>query len=122
MTNTKSRQQAQRRGRRAEALCAWVLRLQGFRILERNWRVPMGEVDIIARRGRVLAFVEVKSRDTEDAAREAVSQKQRQRIENAAGAYLAYHPACAKLHARFDVMAVAPRRWPAHIRSAWGLD
>ncbi len=122
MTNTRSRQLARKRGLRAEALCALILRLQGYRILDRNWRVPVGEVDIIARRGKVLAFVEVKTRDTEDAAFEAVSLKQRQRIEKAAGAYLAMHPECANLHARFDVMAVAPWRWPAHIQAAWGLD
>jgi putative endonuclease len=122
MNNTRSRQQARKRGLRAEALCAWLLRLQGYRIMDRNWRVPVGEVDIIARRRQVLAFVEVKTRDTEDAAREAVSLKQRQRIENAARAYLANHPECANLHVRFDVMAVAPWRWPAHIQAAWGMD
>lgn len=111
-----------KKGMHAETLCAFLLRLQGYRILARNWRVPVGEVDIIARRGKVLAFVEVKSRDTEDAARAAVSARQRKRIEKAAGAYLAMHPECANMHVRFDVMAVVPRRWPAHIRAAWGLD
>ena len=116
------RKQAHKRGQRAEVWCAFILRLQGYTICERNWRVPVGEVDIIARRGKVLAFVEVKSRETIGAAREAVSKKQRWRIENAAGAYLAIHPECANLHVRFDVMAVAPKTWPAHIRAAWGMD
>ena len=116
------RQKARKRGLYAEMLCAWVLRLKGYRIVARNWRVPVGEIDIIARRGKVLAFVEVKSRDTEEAARAALQEKQRRRIENAAGAWLARHPECANLHVRFDVMAVAPRRWPAHIRAAWGME
>ena len=119
---TQDRKQALKRGQRAEAWCAFLLRLQGYAICERNWRVPVGEVDIIARRGKVLAFIEVKSRETIEAAREAVSEKQRRRISNAAGAYLANHPECANLHVRFDVMAVAPRTWPAHIRAAWGMD
>jgi putative endonuclease len=110
---------AQKRGRLAETLCAFLLRLKGYRILARNLREPVGEVDIVARRGKTLVFVEVKARHTKAAALEAVSTKQRQRIINAAQIYLAKHPDCANLHVRFDVMAVAPGGWPAHIRSAW---
>ena len=56
------RQRAQRRGRAAEWLCLWHLRLRGWHILARGWRCPAGEIDILARRGKVLAVIEVKSR------------------------------------------------------------
>jgi putative endonuclease len=56
------RQRAQRRGRLAEWLCLWHLRLRGWHILARGWRCPAGEIDILARRGKVLAVIEVKSR------------------------------------------------------------
>jgi len=65
---TQRRQRAQRRGRFAEWLCLWHLRLHGWRILARGWRCPSGEIDILARRGRVLAIIEVKSRNELDAA------------------------------------------------------
>ena len=63
-----NRQEAEKRGRGAETLACWYLRLHGWRILARRARVPGGEVDIVARRGRTLAFVEVKARATEEAA------------------------------------------------------
>ena len=59
-----SREQAERRGRRSEALAAWYLRLKGWRILARRVKTPRGEVDLVARRGRMVAFVEVKWRRT----------------------------------------------------------
>ena len=63
-----NRQEAERRGRGAETLACWYLRLKGWRILARRARVPGGEVEIIARRGRPLAFVEVKARATQEEA------------------------------------------------------
>jgi putative endonuclease len=56
------RRRAWRRGRLAESMAAFLLRLKGFRILARGYKVPVGEIDIIARRGRLIAFVEVKAR------------------------------------------------------------
>src|SRR5439155_94270 len=56
------RQKAERRGRLAEFLCRWHLRLRGWHIVASHWRCPAGEIDILARRGRVLAIIEVKSR------------------------------------------------------------
>ncbi len=57
-----TRRQAYVRGRRAEALAAWWLRLKGYRILARGFRVAAGEIDLIARRGRLIALIEVKAR------------------------------------------------------------
>ena len=122
MTDPRDRQAAQKRGQRAEVLCAFWLRLKGYRVLARNWRVSVGEVDIVARRGQILAFIEVKRRDDMATAMEAVQPRQRQRIEQAAKAWLASHPECANMHARFDVMTVAPGQRPRHIRAAWGMD
>ena len=69
---TVQRQRAFRAGRAAETLCCWALRLKGYRILARNWKTPVGEADIVARRGRVLAFIEVKARASHGAGIEAV--------------------------------------------------
>ena len=75
-----SRRQAFRRGHTAELMCLWHLRLRGYRILARRFRVPSGEIDLIARRGRVLAAIEVKARADLASAGEAVSHRQRRRV------------------------------------------
>jgi putative endonuclease len=127
MRQTKSpasrrRQHAQRRGRWAEWLCLWHLRLHGWRILARGWRCPSGEIDILARRRRVIAVVEVKSRGELGAAAAALAPRQRRRIARAAEAFLASRPDLAGLDLRFDVMLVAPFRLPRHWRGAWRAD
>jgi putative endonuclease len=61
---SRRRRKAERRGKRGEGWATWLLRLKGYRILVRRARTPLGEIDIIARRGRVTAFIEVKARDT----------------------------------------------------------
>lgn len=110
------------RGRRAEVLAAWWLRLTGHRVLARRFRSPVGEIDLIARRGRALAFVEVKLRGGTDAALEAVTPYQRRRIARAADAYLQRHPWLREFDLRFDVLALAPWRRPVHLRAAWRVD
>lgn len=107
------------RGGRAELLCLWQLRFKGYRILARRYRTPVGEIDLIARRGKVLAAVEVKARDDFATAGEAVSARQRQRIARALAHFLSLRPDLALLSPRFDVMLVAPRRWPLHLVDAW---
>src|SRR5262252_10726019 len=85
------RQRAQRRGRLAEWLCLWHLRVRGWQILARGWRCPAGEIDILARRGRVLAVIEVKSRGEFATAASALAPRQRRRITRAAEAFLLQH-------------------------------
>lgn len=113
------RQQALARGHLAETLAAWLLRLKGYRILARDLRLPVGEVDLIARRGRTLVFVEVKRRSGRDLALESVSQRQRRRIERASEVFVAGRPALAGLDRRFDLVLVAARRLPHHVPDAW---
>lgn len=116
------RQQAQRRGRLAEWVCVWHLRLQGWRIVARGWRCPSGEIDIVARRGKVLAIIEVKSRGEIAIAAAALVPRQRRRITRAAEAFLVARPDLAGLDLRFDLMLVAPLRLPRHWRGAWRAD
>ena len=66
------RRKAERRGRRAELIAAWYLRLKLYRVLARRYRTPVGEIDLIVRRGRTIVFVEVKHRPSEAEALEAV--------------------------------------------------
>ena len=115
----RKRQQAWRRGRRGESLARLALRLAGYRILAQGHRTAPGEIDIIARRGKILAFVEVKSRADFGLAADALLARQRRRIARAAAGYLATRPELQSCRCRFDVMLVAPWRWPRHIADAW---
>jgi putative endonuclease len=110
-----SRAAAERRGRRAEAWAAWLLRAKGYRILSRRYRTPAGEIDLIARRGRQIVFVEVKQRADTAAAIDAVTAKSRRRIARAAAVWVAHHPAAAAFDRRFDVIVALPRRLPRHL-------
>jgi putative endonuclease len=117
-----ARRRAFRRGHSAEFLCLWHLRLRGYRILARRFRVPSGEIDLIARRGRVIAAIEVKARASLMAAGESISAQQRRRIARALEHFLAQRPELASLARRFDVMLVTPRRLPRHLADAWRGD
>jgi putative endonuclease len=107
------------RGRRAESLCVWRLRLGGWRILARRFRSPAGEIDIVARRGRTVAFIEVKARADAGTAAESIAPRQRQRIVRAAEHFLKTRPQHASAALRFDVMLVAPWRLPVRLPDAW---
>jgi putative endonuclease len=113
------RQRAERRGHSAEFKSIWLLRLKGYRILARRFRVPSGEIDLIARRGRVVVAVEVKARASFDTAAESILAHQRRRIVRALEHFLARHPHLDGLDRRFDVVMVVPGRWPRHLRDAW---
>jgi putative endonuclease len=113
------RQSAEQLGRWAETLCVWRLRLGGYRILARRVRSPVGEIDLVAQRGRILAFIEVKARSSEAAALFALTAQQSRRIERAALAFVASRPAYARLDLRYDMMVVLPWRWPRHLVDAW---
>jgi putative endonuclease len=118
----RARRRAFRLGHWAEALCIADLTLRGYRVLARRLRYPVGEIDIVARRGRTLAVIEVKARrDLRDAAA-AVTPRQRRRIARAAEWLRSERPMLAPLQPRFDVMLVAPWRRPRHVRDAWQME
>jgi putative endonuclease len=103
----------------AENRAAAYLIAKGYRILARRFRTPHGEIDIVARRRNLIAFVEVKARATIDDAAFAVTPRQQQRIIDAAQGWLASHPEHAEFELRFDAMLIAPRRLPRHVLAAF---
>jgi len=113
-----NREAAERRGRSAETIACWYLRLKGWRILARRARVPGGEVDIIARRGRTLAFVEVKARLTEQAAAIALDQWTIRRVAVAAERLATRYQRPGD-DIRIDAVFVLPRRLPRHLANVW---
>lgn len=116
---THDRRGPERAGRLAEAATAVWYACLGYRPLARRFRTPRGEIDLVARRGRLLVFVEVKLRGDLTAAAEAVSPRGRRRIVEAARWWLAKHPAHARYTMRFDVVTWAPRSWPRRLTGAF---
>lgn len=113
-----SRQRAERGGRRAERLAALWLQLKGYKILGRRVRTPVGEVDLVARRGRTVAFVEVKARATAEDAALALDEWRLRRVAAAAEA-LAHRYARAGDDIRLDAIFIVPRRLPRHMANIW---
>jgi putative endonuclease len=110
---------AERFGRWAEAACRLALRFKGYRVVAARARTPVGEIDIVAVRGDSVAIVEVKARRESQLAAAALSERQCQRLVRAAAVFLARHPEWTGRSVRFDVMLVAPWRWPHHLPDAW---
>jgi putative endonuclease len=100
------------RGIRAEEMTAWYLRARGYKILARRYKTPVGEIDLVARRGGCIVFIEVKARNVMDDALYAVQPRQAARVMRAGQHFLASHN-LNDAEIRFDVMAVAP---PGHWR------
>ena len=108
-----------RTGLSAEARGAALLMAKGYRILAKRFRTPHGEIDIIARKRSLVAFVEVKARASLDEAAYAVTPRQQRRIIDAAQAWLMAHPDHAEFELRFDAILVAPRSLPRHLVAAF---
>jgi putative endonuclease len=106
-------------GLKAEKLAEFVLMLKGYRILARRYKTPLGEIDLVTKRGRTVCFVEVKRRGTGREGAEAIHAKNRARVGNAAALYLQKHPQYTDMNIRFDAVIVSPRAWPRHIPRAW---
>ena len=109
---------AEARGRRAERIAAWYLRMKGWRIVGTRVRTPVGEVDIVARRFRTTAFVEVKTRGTRADLDYAVDRHRLRRVAAAASALAARH-AFPGGDIRIDVILIAPGRMPIHLSNVW---
>jgi putative endonuclease len=108
-----------RTGVSAEGRAAAYLMAKGYRILAKRFRTPYGEIDIVARKRNLLAFVEVKARASFEEAAYAVTPRQQARIIEAAQAWLMAHPEHAEFELRFDAMLIAPRRLPRHLLAAF---
>ncbi|HEX8257325.1 MAG TPA: YraN family protein [Allosphingosinicella sp.] len=113
-----NRRRAERGGRRGETLAALWLQLKGWRILARRARTPVGEVDLVARRGRVVAFVEVKARASEAEAGHALDDYRLRRVAAAAEA-LAPRFVRPGDDQRIDAIFIVPRRLPRHLVNVW---
>jgi len=121
MTSARSQRggMARRSGRRGEVWAALFLMLKGYRILAFRLASPLGEIDLLALKGGVLAVVEVKRRTSLEVALEAVRPDQRTRLRRAAAAIAAGRPALKDVTIRLDLIALAPGRPPLHIPDAW---
>ena len=116
------RKAAFRLGVSAETRAAVLLGVKGYRTIARRWKSPVGEIDLVVKRGQLIAFVEVKARKRLEEAAESVLVRQRRRIAAAAEAWLAAHPEHAGYDLRFDAVLVAPGRMPEHIVAAFEAD
>ena len=114
-----ARAKSERAGRTAETLTAIYLRLKGYRILARRYVTPLGEIDLVARKGRTVVFVEVKRRRSVIDALVALTPRQQLRIGRAARMWTRNYPSYALSEFRFDVVAMGAWRWPAHRRDVW---
>jgi putative endonuclease len=110
-----------RRGRMAEWFAALLLTAKGYRLVARRCRTPFGEIDIIAVRGRRIAFVEVKRRHTLAEAEAALTDGQARRIADAAEFWLARHPRYQDCDIGLDAILVMPRMLPRHLPNALAL-
>lgn len=112
------REVAEQRGRKGEGFAAWWLRLKGWRIVARRVKTPRGEIDLVARRGSTVAFVEVKWRAGAESLAIAIDTYRLRRVAAAAEA-VAHRYAGAGETIRIDVLLLAPGHWPRHIVNAW---
>ncbi|WP_425514861.1 YraN family protein [Ancylobacter lacus] len=119
---TEKRRAAFSRGLAAEERACALLEDLGFAIIGRRVRTPLGEIDLIARTGTLLLFVEVKARSSLTGAAYSILPRQRRRIAAAAEAYLAAHPELAGLDMRLDVILIAPWRAPVHLAGAFEAE
>jgi putative endonuclease len=113
------RVRAYRRGLFAESVAGLLLRLKGYAIVARRYKTPVGEIDLVALKGKRLAFVEVKRRKSFEDAAWTLPAKQRRRIVRAAQYWLAGHPSFAGHELAFDVVLAAPWAWPRYIENAF---
>lgn len=113
-----TRQAAEERGRKGERLAAWYLRLKGWSILDTRVRTPAGEVDLVAKRGALIAFVEVKVRATRAELDFAIDERRLARVAAAAEILMPIYATKGE-DIRIDVILIAPGARPRHIEHAW---
>ena len=116
------RRSAEQAGRFAELIALFYLRLKGYRLLAHRYKSPMGEIDLIMRKGDTTAFIEVKQRASTDAAILSVTAYQAKRISAAARSFMGRDGKAAMQFCRFDIVAISPYHWPKHIENAFYGD
>lgn len=117
--NLARKRRLERKGRRAEWFAAVALMAQGYRISALRYRTPVGEIDIVARRGDLVAFVEVKARRDLTSGVDAVSYPAQRRIQAAGEVYIGRQADSHRLSWRYDIVVVSPWRWPVHLEDAF---
>lgn len=115
------RKAAFRRGAKAELYASLYLWLKGYKILKRRYKTKVGEIDLIALKLGTIVVVEVKARDKEEDAAYSITSRQRQRIERATEMFLSENPGFQNADIRFDAVLMVPKKFPIHIKNAWGL-
>lgn len=118
----RDRRQAEEAGRAAEWVALWFLRLKGYRLLVHRYKCPVGEIDLVMRKADTTAFIEVKARNTPEAAVTSVTTFQSRRIAAAARVFMGQDRKAAMQACRFDIVAVSPYHWPRHIENAFYGD
>lgn len=113
------RKLAEKKGRNAESLATWWLRLQGYKILARREKTPKGEIDIIACRGKTIVFIEVKARSSFTLGVQSITPRQIRRIISAAQYWLATRKNQQNYSCRFDIMLIKPYLLIKHIKNAF---
>jgi len=106
-------------GWRAETIAAWILRIKGYRILARRYKTPRGEIDIIAKRGQSLVFVEVKARARVNLDQPIVLNRQFQRIAGSAEVFINSWKGKMPKSTRFDVIVIQTKQLPKHLKDVW---
>lgn len=113
----KAKVRAYRKGHWAEWLAAGWLLIKGYWPVARRYKTPQGEIDLICRRGKTLVFVEVKYRGAAEDALLALQPAQLQRVRRAAQIFLQAHPQWAEFNARIDLVVLAPKKTPIHVKN-----
>jgi len=116
-----ARRQAERRGRHAELLAALFLATKGYRPLAWRYKTPLGEIDLIVKRGDTIVFVEVKARASAADLAHAFDPAAMRRIAAAADIWLSRHPRGHTFNQRFDLLLLAPGKLPRHIENVFQI-
>ena len=113
------KRRSERKGRRAEYFAALALMLKGYRIISLRYKTAVGEIDLVARKGDLVAFVEVKARRDLASGVDAVSYPAQRRIAAAGELFISRQKDSTRLSWRHDIVVVSPWRWPIHLEDAF---
>ena len=111
--------QAYRRGIYAEILDGLYLMFTGWRVLAWRWKCPLGEIDLVAKKGKIITFIEVKARQNEQSALASITAHQWRRISNAADIFMSRQRQYADCSWRFDAIIIVPGKWPKRFKNMW---